>query len=109
MYFVSLFVLSTFRPPPLLDPSALPSHHLLEDLPLELSSSGTVLTAILGIGERLGWNLSPQTPVSSESGMSPKESVSVAGVNSVKDELELGAANSGDAARLSTDGAVSDS
>lgn len=96
MYLLSCFVISIFRPPFPAEPSPLPSHHRLAERPLESSSSGTVLTAMLGmerIGERDGWNLSPQGVggglSSTCSLLSHIESVSVAGVNSVAEEHEL--------------------
>lgn len=97
MYLLSCLVISSLRPPCPDDPSPLPSHQRLADRPLESSSSGTVLTAILGtdlIGEREGWNLSPPHGVSgglsSSCSLLPyMDSVSVAGVNSVAEEHEL--------------------
>ena len=90
MYFVSrwLFTIRSGRPT---DPVSLFSHHRLGARPRELSSSGTVLTAMLGIGESEGLNCSPHWRSRSiRSPTSPMEPVSVAGVNSPIDEAELG-------------------
>lgn len=54
MYFDSRFDLSSFCPPPALR-EPLDSHHRLEGLPRDNSSSGTVLMFMLGIGESTGW------------------------------------------------------
>lgn len=57
MYLLSCFVMANFRPSRPLEPSALPSHQRLAERPLESSSSGTVVGAMLGtdrIGERDG-------------------------------------------------------
>jgi hypothetical protein len=96
MYLVSrwLFSILSGRPTEP-EPELLCSHHLLAVRPRELSSSGTVLTAILGIGESEGLNCSPhclESARSSMSALSPIEAVSVAGVNSPIDEAELGIA-----------------
>jgi hypothetical protein len=94
MYFVSRWLFSILSGRPT-EPESLCSHHLLAVRPRELSSSGTVLTAMLGIGDSEGLNCSPhclESARSSMSALSSIEAVSVAGVNSPIDEAELGMA-----------------
>jgi hypothetical protein len=94
MYFVSRWLFSILSGRPT-EPESLCSHHRLAVRPRELSSSGTVLTAIRGIGDREGLKCSPHCLESARSiisALSPMEAVSVAGVNSPIDEAELGIA-----------------
>lgn len=95
MYLVSRWLFSILSGRPTEPADSLCSHHRLAVRPRELSSSGTVLTAMLGIGDSEGLNCSPhclESARSSISALSPIEAVSVAGVNSPIDEAELGMA-----------------
>ena len=93
MYLVSLcdFSIRSGRP---MDPEEwLDSHQRLAALPLELSSSGTVLCAMLGMGDSVGLNVSGHcldSARSNASPASPTEATSVAGVFSPKDEADFG-------------------
>ena len=94
MYFVSRWLFSILSGRPT-EPWSLCSHHQLAVRPRELFSSGTVLTAMLGMGDSEGLNCSPhcrESARSRSSALSPIEAVSVAGVNSPIDEAELGMA-----------------